>query len=487
MRSRRAPVVSSVVAAIAVLALSAAAPGAVAAPISLWTFNAANGADSVDGNNADLIGAGVSFPPGPLGLYADFNGSNQGIIRIPHNANLKPAAAITLEAWVRPVNIHTNRYYEIYRKEDGNDRHLFSFQEYGTVLSLGLSTGGGYKELDAPILPAMFEDGQWHHVAATYDSAAARAVVYYDGAPWVIGLWSGAIGTSGTAPSYIGSSGGGSEFFHGGIDDMAVHSNAFSPSDVAARYATVFPPAVPTRQTWNLHDDWNPTTGFPDDDPRRAWFFQRRLATGAYEDLLNWGRHSWWTGGNAWRNVGSGNYPVVGPRIGNFDHQEPTVDAYIAANGLASMDLIQMHPGSSNDDTAVVTWRSPLPGSHIFRFDGIFWHIDNTGSNGVDVSISASQTLGIADILLPSALTGLPADTLTLNAANPGLPDFGRFSFSLRVAYGDEVHFRVNARGDYGSDATMLGLQVTWVPEPATLAILLGGLAVLARSRRTPT
>ncbi|MFC1806557.1 LamG domain-containing protein, partial [Planctomycetota bacterium] len=203
----------------------AASPAATAGTISKWTFDDGTANDTVDGNHASFVGAGVSFVPGPIGLYADFDGSSLGDIRIPNAANLKPSTAISFEAWVQPNTISVNRYYEVYRKEDGGNRHLFSFQEWGTVLSLGLN---GYKELDSPIHPAMFEDGQWHHVAATYDSAASQAIVYVDGSAWAGAPWSGAIATAGTAPSFIGSTNGGSEFFNGGIDEVAVHSSALT-------------------------------------------------------------------------------------------------------------------------------------------------------------------------------------------------------------------------------------------------------------------
>ena len=41
-------------------------------------------------------------------------------------------------------------YREIFRKEDGTRRILFSFQEDGAILSLGLNIGG-YIECDAKI------------------------------------------------------------------------------------------------------------------------------------------------------------------------------------------------------------------------------------------------------------------------------------------------------------------------------------------------
>lgn len=46
------------------------------------------------------------------GAGLNFDGIND-YISIPHNFLLKPSEAITIEAWVKPVDIYTNTYYEI--------------------------------------------------------------------------------------------------------------------------------------------------------------------------------------------------------------------------------------------------------------------------------------------------------------------------------------------------------------------------------------
>lgn len=157
------------------------------------------------------------------------------------------------------------------------------------------------------------------------------------------------------------------------------------------------------------------------------------------------------------------------------------MDDYIARHNVAQMDLLHLHPGGAED--AVVTWRNPLPGTRDFLFDGLVWHIDDTGSNGVDFSISRSGTGGVGDNLLPASITGLAADTLNLNAASALAPDYASFLFRMTLSQGDEVHFRVNSRGDHSSDAVMLGLAVQEIPEPAGVALLAVGAAVLVAGR----
>ena len=142
----------------------------------------------------------------------------------------------SISAWVRPDELTTEQYREIYRQENGDERLLFSFQEYGQVLSFGANIGG-YVECDAPISVARLEDGTWHHVAATFDGAVMR--VYFDGDEI------GSLDRSGTircrvggASAYIGSSGGTGEFYLGELDDLRIGRKLRSVSEIAEEYRT---------------------------------------------------------------------------------------------------------------------------------------------------------------------------------------------------------------------------------------------------------
>ena len=70
-------------------------------------------------------------------------------------------SAIAFSAWVRPTDL--SGFREIFRREC-DERLLFSFQNNGTILSLGLNVDG-YVECDAPIDPAKALDGGWRHCA----------------------------------------------------------------------------------------------------------------------------------------------------------------------------------------------------------------------------------------------------------------------------------------------------------------------------------
>ncbi len=130
-----------------------------------------------------------------------------------------------VSAWVRPEAF--DRYNEIFRIDSAAGRVLFSFQESGTVLALGLDVNGSYRECDARIRPEQVLDGCWHFVAATFDGLEMR--VYFDGA--LIGeLPHAGVAAVARVPGFVGSHGGGSEFFKGGLDDLRLYAEALTPA-----------------------------------------------------------------------------------------------------------------------------------------------------------------------------------------------------------------------------------------------------------------
>ena len=451
--------------------------------VSYWTFDDGTANDTVDGNHGTHVGSGVTpNVTGIVGKAMSYNDTTSAYITVPtpHTLNAATDATneITMEAWVQPTQIKTG-HTEIMRQQAPGYRFI-SFQSGGVQIMFNLEGS----QLIVPITAADFEDGDWHHIAGTYDGTTQR--LYIDGTE--AGSKTISLNLSSSAPAdfvignYRTTYG---EPFGGSIDEVAVWDGALSADEVKHHWINRQPYTtrlLPNDTThWNAHDDWDPTDGKPGEPPQRAWFYQA-LDAGQYSDLPNWGL-VW--GGGAWRNPGG--YPMIGPRVGDLVHPAPAVRAYITENGLDEMKLVQFHPASppyaSNNVDGVFTWRNPVPGTNMFDFDGVFWHVDGASADGVIVSISSSEPFGLNDSVLPFALTGLGADFVNLNAKVQASP-WDDFDFRLTLNYGDEVHFRVNANGALWSDASMFGCQVALVPEPATLALLVGGLGALAARRR---
>ncbi|MEN6426697.1 MAG: LamG-like jellyroll fold domain-containing protein, partial [Phycisphaerales bacterium] len=199
--------------------------------VAHWTFDAlVDGvfADTGGGGLAARAGGGASAGDGVLRSAMRLEGPSA--VRVAASEAFADLPGLTISAWVMPVEL--SGYREVFRKEDGERRLLFSFQNDGRILSLGLQTEGtGYQELDASVDPAMVADGQWHHVAGTYDGQ--RMTVYLDGLVIGVQTRSGRILSGGPADAFIGSSSGTGEYFQGGIDDLRILRAALPAKEIA--------------------------------------------------------------------------------------------------------------------------------------------------------------------------------------------------------------------------------------------------------------
>ena len=172
--------------------------------------------------------AAVGRAAGVHGWGLHLEGRHQ--LQVDVGPALGDISTLTLAAWVKPERF--DRHNEIFRQECPR-RMLFSFQENGSILSLGLNIDG-YVECDAPVDPQLLLDGTWHHSAATYDGLLMR--VYLDGHLIAERSRPGAIQTQPDAPAFVGSSRGQGEFFQGNIDELAIYANPLSGKRIAQMY-----------------------------------------------------------------------------------------------------------------------------------------------------------------------------------------------------------------------------------------------------------
>jgi len=215
-------------------ALFAAAPGDIDKPlIAYWSFDDdapdACRDGSGNGNHASLEGkATLAHAEGLFGKAIKLSGPHK--LHVPGKPDFTKVEKITLSAWVMPTAFE--RYNEIFRKEDVDNRVLFSFQENGNILSLGLNING-YVECDAAMPRWQVLDGLWHHCAATFNGRGMR--VYLDGKEIGSLARPGKIAAGGAAPGCIGSANGG-ECFQGAIDDLRIYSDVLTPDEIGQLY-----------------------------------------------------------------------------------------------------------------------------------------------------------------------------------------------------------------------------------------------------------
>ena len=202
-----------------------------ALPLALWSFDEEDGSTLIR-NVARTNGWDARADPplphvrGVHGKAVQLRGAHALLVRPEFAGGELPA--ISFSAWTKPIDL--SGFREIFRQET-ESRLLFSFQENGTVLSLGLNIGG-YVECDASIDPAVVLDGTWHHCAATFDGTFMR--VYLDGREIGSLRRPGSISLQRDVPAFIGSSGGVGEYFQGLLDDVRIYDVALSAEQVAS-------------------------------------------------------------------------------------------------------------------------------------------------------------------------------------------------------------------------------------------------------------
>ena len=141
---------------------------------------------------------------------------------------------MTISVWIKPRNITQNRFYTITRQEDpvpnlGNE-WLLAFQEFGTILSFGLKTINGHSELDIPISPLKFVDGNWHNIIAVYNGS--NRFIYVDNILIGSDAKNGSITNTNSIGSIGSTSGTLEEFFNGNIDEMRFYRRALNKSEI---------------------------------------------------------------------------------------------------------------------------------------------------------------------------------------------------------------------------------------------------------------
>ena len=194
-------------------------------------------------------GAWLDYVAGRFGQSVRFDGASQ-TVRIPHYDGLKPPSQITLSAWIKPSDELGAAWREIYRKEDGDARHLLALGKTGEITGvwLGLGIGGKYVEFGANASLEQLADGQWHLITGSYDGSFMR--LYVDGREIGRQAANGSLSPGGKADAHIGSYGGRTEFFPGGIDDVRIYDRSLSAAEVRAMAAGESPPAPQHLVAW---------------------------------------------------------------------------------------------------------------------------------------------------------------------------------------------------------------------------------------------
>jgi hypothetical protein len=215
--------------------------------VAWWTANG-NAADIAGTNHGATSGA-ATYVPGKVGLAQSFDGTNY--IQIPDSAALRPSA-LTIEGWIKPDFAGRPQagfpYDTILQKYDasGNGYQFFtamnpsanfppqaggsSSQPMGTLGLYIVIDGAFYQVFSSTQIP---NDGQFHHVAASYDGATIR--LYIDGVDVGSRAISGSITHSNSStPAYIGADRIANRNGKLVVDEVSLFGRALSLTEIKA-------------------------------------------------------------------------------------------------------------------------------------------------------------------------------------------------------------------------------------------------------------
>jgi len=215
----------------------ASSGGTFPAPVAAYGFSEGSGTTTADasGNGHTLTLNGTSWEPnGHTGSALTNTTTAQGATSFFTN----PTAAITLMAWVKPLDLTTNTtHYALGFLDAGGSTYVGIFtqrQDFGSnhnVLQCDLKLNGTLNEYAGPALTV----GTWVHLAMTYNGSTV--VVYKDGVAVNTTPATGAI-TTGDGLYVAGWSLSSPEDTDVVVDDARVFSVALTSAEVIAAMNT---------------------------------------------------------------------------------------------------------------------------------------------------------------------------------------------------------------------------------------------------------
>ena len=200
-----------------------------------WTLDENSGCDALDAttqHDGELGGdcAGGNAPqwtPGVRGSGLAFDGDDE--VRVAASAELNSPSGVTLSAWIQHGPSDWAAVLD--KRDSGEDGYNLYLSNLGQpVMRINSIKVNSAETVD---------DGQWHHLAVSYDGNAVR--IYIDGEESTfVHIGSHTLDT--TADLFLGRNFASTDFsFAGTLDEVTVHTRALNPLEVFDLYWSTRP------------------------------------------------------------------------------------------------------------------------------------------------------------------------------------------------------------------------------------------------------
>jgi hypothetical protein len=180
------------------------------------------------GNGGDKGGA-TWVPIGRMGGALSFDGIDD-MISVPDSPTLDVTTGVTFSAWLRPDALGSAWRTLIFKQRDGGNL------VYGGYANTGLAAvPNGELTIGSTVVPvkgtSKVPDGEWTHLATTYDGAQLR--LYVNGTQVASVPRTGLIATSSGA-LHVGGNETWGEYFDGLIDEVRIYDRALPVDEILA-------------------------------------------------------------------------------------------------------------------------------------------------------------------------------------------------------------------------------------------------------------
>lgn len=201
--------------------------------VGAWLFdeNIGQTAEDASGNSHNGEILGPKRVQGKYGTALEFDG-NDDTVEIPHHEAFD-LVTYTVMAWINVPGPNGEWQQTIVGKgllPAGSPRNFGVFVQNepgGLVLGINYTSGNAWQSADGTTVIA---DGEWHHVASTYDGAFLRG--YTDG-NMEAELATASVPDHNTDPVRFGRwAGARGDFIKGIIDDVAILNEALSEDEI---------------------------------------------------------------------------------------------------------------------------------------------------------------------------------------------------------------------------------------------------------------